>query len=109
MRISTEGFCAIASFEGFRPNAYKCPGGVWTIGYGHTDGVKQGDTINYAEAGKLLRSDIEECEVVLDELGKLTQEQTDAIVSFVFNVGKENWHKSTLKKIIKSDRFSKQI
>lgn len=109
MRVSTEGYCAIASFEGVRLKAYKCPAGVWTIGYGHTEGVKEGDTINYAEAGKLLRCDIEKCEVVLDELGKLTQGQIDAIVSFVFNVGKKNWDKSTLKKIIKSDRFSKQI
>ncbi len=44
----------IAEFEGFRAHAYKCQAGVWTIGYGHTKGVKEGMTISEDEAEKLL-------------------------------------------------------
>ena len=43
MKISQEGLSLIKKFEGFESEAYKCPANVWTIGYGHTKGVKEGD------------------------------------------------------------------
>jgi lysozyme len=43
MHISDEGFCLIKKFEGCELNAYKCAAGVWTIGYGHTKDVQEGD------------------------------------------------------------------
>lgn len=109
MKISTEAYCAIASFEGFRATAYKCPSGVWTIGYGHTKGVKKGDMISYQEASKLLMRDIEDVEDKLASLGTLTQGQLDSLVSFVFNVGIANFNNSTLKKKVIANRFDKSI
>lgn len=109
MKISTEAYCAIAAFEGFRPTAYKCPSGVWTIGYGHTKGVKKGDMISYQEASKLLMRDIEEVEDKLASLGTLTQGQLDSLVSFVFNVGIAKFNNSTLKKKVIANRFDKSI
>ena len=57
----------IKSFEGCRLEAYKCPAGVWTIGYGHTAGVKQGMKITLEEADKFLREDVEKFEKKVDK------------------------------------------
>ena len=58
MKISLEGLSLIKKFEGCRLEAYYCSGGVLTIGYGHTGGVKESDTITQEEAEKLLRADV---------------------------------------------------
>ena len=58
MQISKKGIDLIKRFEGCRLKAYKCPAGVWTIGYGHTSGVKQGDTISQQQADSWLRYDL---------------------------------------------------
>ena len=50
MKTSPKGIALIKEFEGLRLKAYKCPGGVWTIGYGHTTGVKPGMVITEAQA-----------------------------------------------------------
>ena len=50
MTIGTEGLQLIADFEGFEPEAYLCPAGVWTLGFGETLGVRPGDRISRAEA-----------------------------------------------------------
>lgn len=47
---------AIKAFEGCRLKAYRCPAGVWTIGYGETSGVKEGDVWTQEEADARLRS-----------------------------------------------------
>lgn len=46
MRTSQQGIDLVKRFEGFSPVAYLCPAGVWTIGYGHTVGVREGDSID---------------------------------------------------------------
>ena len=48
----------IKEFEGCKLKAYLCPAGVWTIGYGHTDGVKEGDEITQEQADRLLADDV---------------------------------------------------
>ena len=58
MKCSQEGLALIKKFEGCKLKAYKCSAGVWTIGYGHTAGVKEGDVISQPEADKLLEEDI---------------------------------------------------
>ena len=58
MKISLEGLALIKKFEGCRLEAHYCSGGVLTIGYGHTGGVKESDTITQEEAEKLLRADV---------------------------------------------------
>lgn len=62
MNISQEGLSLIKKFEGVEYNAYKCAAGVWTIGYGHTAGVKEGDLVCQREAEEILDQDIKEFE-----------------------------------------------
>lgn len=87
----------IKKHEGFRPRAYRCPAGVWTIGYGHTGGVKSGDVITAARGEELLREDLAHAERVIDmQCLPLSQNQFDALVSLVFNIGEGNFLRSTL-------------
>lgn len=100
MHISDKGLDLIKRFEGFRDTAYLCPAGVWTIGYGHTQDVKEGDTITQDKAEELLREEVAakyEPIVVSNTNGlELTQGQFDALVSFVYNVGAYNFETSHL-------------
>lgn len=98
MRASDEAITLIRHFEGCRLDAYLCPAGVWTIGYGHTFGVKQGDVIDQEAAEALLIEDLEEFEGYVTAFCKcsLEQHQFDALVSWVFNLGPGNFESSTL-------------
>ena len=97
MKTSPKGIALIKEFEGLRLKAYKCPGGVWTIGYGHTAGVKPGMVITEAQAEEFLRSDLAVFEkAVNDQNLDLTQNMFDALVSFTFNVGVGNFRRSIL-------------
>lgn len=91
MYISKKGLELIKKFEGLRLKAYKCPSGIWTIGYGHTKGVYPGMTITEELADKFLVDDIWYFERDVESLVKvpLTQGQFDALVSFAFNVGSD--------------------
>lgn len=104
MKTSDKGIELIKRHEGFRSRAYLCPAGVWTIGYGHTGGVKSGDVVTEAQAAELLRADLAHAESVVNAQGlNLNQNQFDALVSFVFNVGSGNFRKSTLLKVVRSN------
>ena len=99
MKASGKAYSLIRQFEGLRLTAYRCPAGVWTIGYGHTSGVVPGMIITKEQAEELLKQDIETAEnIVSAECPNLRQCQFDALVSFVFNVGGGNFRKSTLLK-----------
>lgn len=104
MLPSGECYKLIARFEGCRLGAYKCPAGVWTIGYGHTKGVKRGMSITNVQALSYLKSDVLIISTVVAALIKVrvTQNQFDALVSFAFNVGTYNFSESTLLKKINS-------
>jgi len=106
---SEELFNKIKEFEGLRLEAYKCPGGVWTIGYGHTEGVMKGDRISAEQAEEWLREDImkAETQVLMLKVCKY-QGQLDALVDFVFNLGIEKLKGSTLLRHIKS-RMPREI
>lgn len=110
MKTSNNGIEFIKRHEGLRLNAYKCTSGKPTIGYGHTKGVKIGQTITKEEAERLLREDliVAENEINRHNLN-LNQNQFDALVSFVFNVGIGNFQTSTLLKKIKLDPNNKSI
>lgn len=98
MKTSNQGIELIKSFEGCRLTAYLCPAGVWTIGYGHTAGVKRGQTITQSQADAYLVSDLEKYENYVNLTGLvLTQNQFDALVSFTYNCGNGN-----LKTLIKN-------
>ena len=97
MKISENGIALIKSFEGCHLTAYLCPAGVWTIGYGHTAGVSEGQTITQDQADAYLKSDLEKYEKYVTTTGLvLNQNQFDALVSFTYNCGYGN-----LKKLIK--------
>ena len=99
MKTSKQGIELIKSFEGLRLRAYVCPAGVLTIGWGHTKGVKAGMVIDLAEAERMLADDIAIAERCVNcDADSLNQNQFDALVSFVFNVGTANYKKSTLRK-----------
>ena len=94
----------IKEFEGLRLKAYQCPGGVWTIGYGHTAGVKPGMVITKAQAEEYLKVDLIAFERYLNGLGlALNQNQFDALVSFIYNVGTGNFSSSTLLRKVREN------
>lgn len=110
MTTSGNGLNLIKRYEGCRLKAYKCPAGVWTIGYGHTRGVKDGMTITQAIADQLLIEDVKHCEKAINALGiNLRQGQFDALVSFIFNLGTGNFNSSTLKKKIVAGAADREI
>lgn len=88
----------VKRFEGLRLEAYRCPADVWTIGYGHTRGVNEGDAISEAQAEVLLRQDLQEACKAVSQLVKvkLNNNQYGALVSFVFNLGRGRFEGSTL-------------
>lgn len=88
-RIGLKGLFIIKSFESCRLVAYDDGGGVWTIGWGHTRGVKRGDTCTQAQADAWLLEDVTEAELAVHRLVKvpITQNQFDALVSFAYNCG----------------------
>lgn len=103
MKTSDRGIELIKRHEGFRSRAYLCPAGVWTIGYGHTGGVKSGDVVTEAQADVFLRADLNTAErAVNSQMLDVNQNQFDALVSFVFNVGGGNFASSTLLKIVRN-------
>lgn len=97
MKASVDAYELIKQFEGLRLEAYLCPAGIWTIGYGHTSGVSPNSFITIQEADEYLHRDVAAIEMQLNKLNlSLRQCQWDAIVSFVFNVGIGNFKASTL-------------
>ena len=107
MNISQEGLSLIKKFEGCELEAYKCAAGVWTIGYGSTKGVKEGDTVSQEEADKLLLHEMEEYEGYINDMVNpdLEQNQFDAMVSWVFNLGPTNLKASTLLKVLNAKDY----
>lgn len=97
----------IKKYEGCSLKAYKCPAGVWTIGYGTTvypDGapVKQGDTIIQAKADALLIDYvINQIEPHIQDL-YLTDNQKEALTSLIYNIGWPAFSKSKCYKAIKA-------
>lgn len=92
--------------EGLRLSAYKCTGGVSTIGYGHTGAdVLPGMTITREQAEQLLREDISHAAQAVDTLitASLTPCQWASLVSFTFNVGAGALRDSTLRRVVNHD------
>lgn len=108
MVTSETGLNLIKSFEGVRLTAYRCPAGKWTIGYGHTKGVKKGMYISEEVATHFLIEDVQRVEPTInsyDAIYHWTQNEFDALASFAFNCGIGN-----LKKLLKyGQRIKSQI
>ena len=88
MKASPAGIDLIKGFESLRLDAYRCPAGVWTIGWGHTRGVQPGLRISGDRAAELLAQDIAQVERDLPSVihVDLPQGQWDALVSLCFNL-----------------------
>lgn len=100
----------IKEFEGFRGTAYKCPAGMWTIGYGHTSGVMKGQKVTKQEAERLLLRDLIQYEAFVDKLNVTSQQHKfDALVDFCFNLGCDALESSTLLKKIRQCRSDDEI
>lgn len=104
MSVSETGVALVARYEGCRLQAYKCPAGVWTIGYGHTAGVVPGQVLaSKAAAMELLREDLGKYAASVNSCVRkgiiqfpLSQNQFDALTSFCYNCGA-----GSLQKLVK--------
>lgn len=103
--MTKEGIDLIKRFEGCRLTAYKCPAGVWTIGYGHTKGVKEGQRISEAEAERMLAEDLQYFEQMVGMMvtQPLEAHQMDALISFAYNCGVMALKGSTLLKRVNAN------
>lgn len=108
MKTSQEGIDLIKRFEGLRLTAYKCPAGVWTIGYGQTGpNIKQGTTITLEQAEQLLVTSLIQYENAVDKYaGKAHQNQFDAMVSLCYNIGIGNFSKSSVARLHKAGQYT---
>lgn len=103
MTHSPKAAALCAEFEGCKLTAYKDLGGIWTIGYGHTGpDVFEGLTITPERALELLSDDLLHADAVVNRYVnvKITQNQFDALVDFVYNVGSGNFVQSSLLKFL---------
>lgn len=103
--INKQGLELIKEFEGCQLEAYLCPAGVPTIGYGHTRSAKLGQTISQADADALLREDLADSEDAVDRLvtAQINDNQFSALVSFTFNIGAEAFERSTLLSMLNAN------
>ena len=108
-KYSSTGLALTKQFEGCKLTAYQDQVGVWTIGYGHTGtDVKKGLTITEEQASILLAADVAWAVTCVNKSVKVTvnQNQFDALVDFVFNLGCANLGQSTLLRLLNSGDYS---
>ena len=107
MNASKEGIELIKNFEGCELKAYQDSVGVWTIGYGHTKEVKEGDEINQEHAEFMLTEEMPEYEGYINSMVEvpLEQHQFDALCAWVYNLGPTNLKNSTLLHELNSSNY----
>jgi len=106
---SKEGIALIKKFEGCELTAYQDSVGVWTIGYGHTKNVCEGDCITMGEADRMLEEELVEYEGYINDMVKvdLSQNQFDALVAWVYNLGPTNLSQSSLLRELNNGNIAK--
>ena len=107
MKTGTKGIELIKHFDGCELEAYHCAAGVPTIGYGHIKGVQMGDTITQEQAEEMLVEELNEYEGYINNMVtvELNQNQYDAMVSWVYNLGGGNLKASTLLRVLNQGEF----
>ena len=107
MKTSQEGQALIKKFEGCELEAYQCSANVWTIGYGHTAGVQEGDACTQEDAARMLAEDLEEFEGYVKEAVDVPLEQNefDALVAWTYNLGPGSLRSSTMLKKLNDSKF----
>ena len=108
MKLGDKGTEILKYFEGCKLTAYQDSVGVWTIGYGHTKGVHDGMTITQEQAEQMLLTELEEYEGYIESMVTvpLTQNQFDALVVWVYNLGPTNFKNSTLLKELNAGNYN---
>lgn len=104
-QLGERGLALLRKWEGLRLKAYQDSGGVWTIGYGHTQGVSQGDEVNSLQAEALLRADLAGPVALFCRNDSLSDAQFDALTCFAFNVGSAAYLESTLAHLVNDRRW----
>ncbi len=107
MQTNQAGLDLIKMFEGLRLEAYVDAVGIWTIGYGHTKGVRAGMVITEEKAEQFLREDLADAEGAVSRLVKVpvNGNEFSALASLVFNIGSGNFQRSTvLRRLNAEDR-----
>ncbi len=109
MHINDEGLALLMRFEGFSATPYRCPAGVWTIGYGHTRGVNAASApITRQQAMALLKEDASFSEQAVQRYAQapLTANQFSALACLTFNIGAGAFARSTLLKRVNEQNFT---
>lgn len=97
MNVNAAGRAIIETYETLKLEAYRCPAGVLTIGYGHTGDVKPGDKITAHQADVILEYDLSRFAAAVAKLApRANQNQFAALVCLAFNIGTDALAKSTL-------------
>ena len=107
MKINFEGIKLLSELEGLRLEAYKCPAGVWTIGFGNTfyedgDKVKEGDKITQEEAYHLFYLIATKFEKTINDNLKveINQNKFNALFCLCYNIGQIAFINSTLLRLV---------
>ena len=79
MKTSAEGIALIKKFEGLELDSYQCSATVWTLGYGHTQGVAEGDSCSEEEAEIILGNDLKEFETYVNALVDVELDQNQFV------------------------------
>jgi lysozyme len=107
MKLSQKGEKTLIQEEGFKSEPYLCSAGKPTIGIGHR--IKAGErftTLTFDQAIQLMRQDIAPIEAFINNyMPKLTQNQFDALVMFIFNIGETRFLNSSVFSYIKDRNF----
>ena len=109
MKISEDGLELIKKFEGCETSAYQDSVGVWTIGFGHTKDVEEGQTCSIEDAESMLADEMDEYEGYINNMVKvdLQQHEFDSLVAWVYNLGPTNLGESTMLKVLNGGQFDR--
>ena len=109
--MTQEGLELLKALEGCRLTAYRCPAGVWTIGYGHTKGVTDGMTITADRAEELLLEDVQTFRNAVKRAVKVeqTEQQIDALTILAYNIGVRAFRDSSLLRCINQGKPRQMI
>lgn len=107
LQVSRKGYELIQSFEGFRAKAAKLKDGGFTVGFGHKTTAREGMVVNRDQAEELLRWDIAPIEDTIRQnvFAPMNQNQFDALASFVFNIGGDEFKTSDVLKHLNQGEF----
>ncbi|MEL6213446.1 MAG: lysozyme [Pseudomonadota bacterium] len=109
MKTGDTGLNLIKGYEGLRMSAHYAPSEQWTVGYGHTDSARHGMSVTESDAERLLREDVAPIEALIADTVRapLNQNEHDALTSLIFNIGEDNWRRSSvLRKLNEGDKLA---